>query len=469
MNCRTSGFLVPAADRARPGEGGQALLLALVALALLALVGAAWTALWFRATVLQARTAAARQAFYAAESAIADAERRLPELVAGSATDCTSQSRDGIPVGRATASWEATFCPAGSTPGGLPSVTLTGVGRALLAGQTIRRSVQVRLNLAPVFTRSVYADRALTLSGPAETPLLGCLGAWLEIYGAAYGGSLPSPSGCVTGELPAFPTKLEVPDIPFDRFARVAFGGQQGAPCSAESCALEAGRWYRSEDLSRARTIEVRGPGFVGILGDFPSGAGLQIDPGAVLVVTGNVAIKNVTFLQAGPLGAPGGTGAGLLVAGGNVSISQFTLMSGLPVEDYQANVLALTVPQGCQEPWCVPDRSNRISVSSFSVLSMGGSLTKPRMHLFLYAAPGDGGVRPAISIDTTSIASLFNSTTIYSSAVSAGDVTVSYSGVSFLNPGSALSIVPDTDGMLRFLPLLGEGVWTQVSWGEGP
>lgn len=457
-------------------EDGQALLLALVAFAILAVAGAAWTALWFRATVQEARASAARQALYAAESAIYRAESQLPALVGSEATGCTTSQSEGFPsqgvqVGRATASWQATFC-SGSQGTNLPTVTITGVGRVPLANQFVQRNVQVTLSLAPVFGHSLYAVQTLTLNGPGLVKGFVCLpawlgGSWMYVSGAAYGGpGRPTITGCVQGA-PNTPVAEQLPNVPFEQFARKAFDqGREwpaGVPAPAQ---LDPGRWYRAGDLPNSGTIEVSGPGFVGVLGDLPNGVSLKIDSDAVLVVTGNVSVNQLIFTQLGPVGPSGGTGSGLLVAGGKVSVSSLTWASLFPMQNYEANVLALTVPQNCQEVWCVRDEGNDVTVSSFSGLAAGSSVTKPQMRLFLYAARADGGAQPSVNVDISGLVSVFNGLTINAGVVSAGDATVTFQpDVSF---ASSLTVAPDVNGMLRFLPLLGQGVWTQVSWKEG-
>ncbi|MCL6648334.1 MAG: hypothetical protein K6U89_08380 [Chloroflexi bacterium] len=146
------------ASRRRRREGGQALLAALILIALLGVIGAALTALWFRSVMVAAEQGAATQAFYAAESAVAYAERDLArelgtlDPLAPPVCNASAPLKGGpLPVGRAQATWTA--CAEDSS--GLVW-RLQGTGQEAVGSRQISRSVTVEIQAAQVFSSCLF-------------------------------------------------------------------------------------------------------------------------------------------------------------------------------------------------------------------------------------------------------------------------------------------------------------------------
>ncbi|QIA26666.1 hypothetical protein DYI95_003210 [Thermaerobacter sp. PB12/4term] len=435
---------------ARWGDPGQALLIALVALALVGVLAAVLSTLWARASTLAVRRAEAQTAFYAAEAGLAEG---LQRVLAGDAAFLAGEAAMGQ-TGNGT--YRVRLIAAGSTGGTGYTIESTGWAQARPASRrTVRMTVDSAFFRPVVAGDDLILDRDCLLCDPRlpiafspEALYADTLQGGDKAWGARQG-SVPWPRltyGALAAQVPN-PTQV--------------------TRLTSRTCQLATSGWYEVQKHACQR-LDVTAP-WAGVTGDLDADH-ITVKPGAMLVVAGAVEVNTLAWVNAGAV-----TGGGIVVAGKEIAVDTVDLAQwGL---QEAAILLALdtntpdcpsSVP-GCtydpKRPDAARDPSNDITLRAFSLVNLSSART-----LVAYAAPlrvpGPSG-QPKLTVDLSSLVS-FGLVTFRGTLVSGGDVELRDQGLVAL---SRWEVTADPAAARPLFELAGTlpgvGVLAQLEWAE--
>ena len=434
-------------------QGGQALLLALVAVAVFGFLATVFTALWVQSVTVAQRRAQATTALYAAEVGLAAGLERIfqgdARFISGS-----------VPISGQAGGGAYQVIVSRERAGSSSAIALVSTGWPTTRPQ-VRRTV--RLLVDSPFFRPVVAGKDLRLVWDCgllcgEVPRSAVFNP-----DALYGGSLVAGSrttGVTQGT-------VSWPDLSYAAFASRVPNPAQPVSLGGGLCQIAVSGWYR---VNKCSSLEVHAP-WAGIDGDLRLER-LTVNQGSVLVVAGDVDLTNAEWLN-----AEGAQGAGVIVAGGTIHIQTLDLIRWGASDAVTLLALDTNTPDclpplpGCtydpKNPGKAADRSNRITLDTFSLAS-GSNVTSVVAYAAPFRIPPGPESEPAIEIDVTNLLISFGETVFRGALVSASDVTVRDETTISMAEWSFVadpSLVGPLFRLAAGVP--GSGVLTQISWSE--